>query len=342
MGLEDKSSSYLFWLSEYLARKLLVNIGPNAAVLLRFFEIGEMASKGRIDDLEYQAAPKDIADFINSGIWKSLDAEWMKRFGEVFLQSLPGMQGEIDALAAYIPANEEEIKLALQLGATPIEADTVILACINGRIPALMEQRFHDSALAFTDATVAALASGGKPMRLGYSDMEVQGDVLQLHTVSINLAANLEDILADITALVCFGREEAAFRDLGIEDNPQNPQWSKAMSELWENGCPGYGPCSGGKCQIDERYSLDAKVLRKAGAGGYAYSPRSDPARAVGLWLWDYARENACSVGAAVRAIKSKDFLPPLQFSDSPDRVFERLHARTKDCIEQSQVLSMR
>lgn len=342
MGLEDKSSSYLFWLSEYLARKLLVNIGPNAAVLLRFFEIGEMASKGLIDDLEYQPAPRDIADFINSGTWKTLDAEWTQRFGEVLLQSLPGMQGEINALAAYIPANEEDIKLALQLGADPLDANTIIHACLNDRIPAVMAQRFHDSAHAFTDAAVAALGSEGTPLRLGCSDLEIQENVLQLRNVSIDLMANLEDIFADITALVCFGREEAAVRNLGIEDNPQNPQWGKAMSELCKNGCPGYGPCADGKCQIDEQYSLDAKVLRKARASGYAYSPRSDSARAVGLWLWDYARENACSVGAAVRAIKGKGFLNPLQFSDSPDRVFERLHARTKNCIEQSQVLAMR
>lgn len=332
MGLEDKSSSYLFWLSEYLARKLLINIGPNAAVLLRFFEIGEMASKGRIEDLEYQPEPKDIAAFINSGTWKSLDAEWMQRFGEVLLQSLPGMQGEIDALAAYSPANEEDIKLAMRLGADPLDAETIIGICTSGRFPPVgMRQIFPDAARAFTDETVAALGDSGRQIRVGYSDMEIEDDVLKLQNVSINLAANMEDILADIAALVCSGREEMASR-IGV---------------LWpwpDEGkpCPGYGPCAGGKCQIDERYSLDAKVLRKAGASGYAYSPRSDSARAVGLWLWDYARENACSVGAAVRAIKGKDFLNPLQFSDSPDRVFERLHARTKECIEQSQVLSMR
>lgn len=80
MELEDKSSSYLFWLSEYLGRKLEANIGPNTFLLLRFFEIGEMADKGRIEDLEYQPAPKDIAAFINSDAWKGLNAEWMKRF----------------------------------------------------------------------------------------------------------------------------------------------------------------------------------------------------------------------------------------------------------------------
>lgn len=332
MGLEDKSSSYLFWLSEYLARKLLVNIGPNAAVLLRFFEIGEMVNKGQVEDLEYQPAPGDIAAFIDSGAWKAHTPELARRFSSAFIDSLSGMQAEIDALAAYIPANEEEIRLAMRLGVDPLDAETIIDMYTSGRFPPVgMRQIFPDAARTFTDETMTALGSSGRQIRVGYSDMEIEDDVLQLQNVSINLAANMEDILTDIAALVCSGREEMSSR-VGI---------------LWpwpDEGkpCPGYGPCADAKCQIDERYSLDAKVLRKAGAGGYAYSPRSDPARAVGLWLWDYARENACSVGAAVRAIKSKDFLTPLQFSDSPDRVFERLHARTKDCIEQSQVLSMR
>lgn len=341
MGLEDKSSSYLFWLSEYLARKLLINIGPDAAVLLCFFEIGEMHSKGLADDLKYQPTPRAIAAFIESGTWKNPGTEWAQRFGESFLEALPGMRDEIDRLAAYIPANEDEIKLALQLGADPLDAETIVLACMNGKVPDLMAQRFHGSAYAFTDMAVTAFGGEGAPLRLGYSKLDVQGGMLQLHDVRIDLAAHLQDILADVTALVCSGREEAAFNSLGIEDNPQNPQWGKALGELYKNGCPGYGPCSNGKCQIDERYSLAAKVLRKSGAGGYAYSPRSDSARAVGLWLWGYVQESGCSVAAAVRAIKQQDFLNTLQFSASPDRVFERIYTKTKKCIEQGEVFSM-
>lgn len=334
MKPNDKSSSYLFWLSEYLARNMLVNIGPNAGLLLRFFEIGEMATKGLLEDSVYQPAPKDIAAFINSGTWKTLDAEWMQRFGELFLQSFPIMQREVDALAAYIPDNEKEIERAMQLGSQPLDAEVIIRACINERLPALIEQQFFDAAIAFTDETVTVLDSGGDPRRVGYSDMDVQGSMLRLN-VSINLTANLEDILSDITTLVCFGREEMVF---------QSPQWQDAIRAGYgpcTNDCLGYGPCSGGKCQIDKRHSLDAKVLRKAATSNYTYSARSDAARAVGLWLWDYVRENDCSVGAAVRAIKGQDFLNPLQFSASPDRVFERFYARSRDCIEQKQVLSI-
>jgi hypothetical protein len=337
MGLEDKSSSYLFWLSEYLARKLVINIGPNAAVLLRFFEIGEMVSKGRIEDLEYQPAPKDIADFINSDTWKNLDADWMQRFGEVFLQSLPGMQGEIDALAAYIPANEEDIKLALQLGADPLDADTVIHACLNDRIPGIMAQRFHDSAHAFTDAAVAALGDEGTPLRLGYSDLEIQENVLQLRNVSIDLMANMEDILADITALICMAR-----MDVAVASGAMSDEYVEGRIEGTEDmKCPGYGPCSGGKCQINEQYSLDAKVLRKGEASGYAYSTSSDTARAIGLWIWDYARENACSVGSAARVAREQDFFKRLYDYRKSDRVLERWCARTNESIEQGRVLSV-
>lgn len=349
MELEDKSSIYLFWLSEYLARKWLVNIGPNAAMLLSFFAMGEECSKGLVDDFDYQSEPKDIASFIRFGAWKKPNAEWIKKFeGAYFypphseqyenvLYSLSGRQDEIDKLAAYIATNEEEAVFVRMAGADLTEAETIVFACINGNIPEIMRKKFHDSAHAFTDRAITLSDNAGKSQRLGYSDLEVKDGVLQLHNVAINIAANLDDIIADITSLVCISRVDEAVRNGAMSGE----YVSKCIQKGIEMECPGYGPCSGGKCQIGKRYSLGAKVLRTARVRGCAYDPRGDDARAMGLWLWDYARENACSVGGAIWALGEKDFFKQRYDVRTDQRTLHRWYTCTKKCIEKGEVLTM-
>lgn len=349
MELNGKSSSYLFWLSEYLARKLLINIGSNAIPLLYFFEIGEIESKGLIENTEYHPTPKDIATFIRSNAWMSLDAKRMQDHGflEQFLKSLPTLEDEIDKLVKYILANEREIEITLGLRAAPTAPNYVIRACIRKSFPRIMAQRFHDAARAFTNTTITMHDSGENSQRVGCSGMKIEHGGLHMHKISIDLAANLEDILADVTLLVCKGRMLAREAERGNASVDFEPLVCESWGcEDWDNedwdSCLGYGSCSDGRCQVDERYSLDAKVLRKAREIGNNYLPRSDNARATGLWLWDYVKKNDCSVGEAVRFIRGKMFLKQLQFSDSPDRVLERLHARTRECINIGAVISMR
>ena len=68
------------------------------------------------------------------------------------------------------------------------------------------------------------------------------------------------------------------------------------------------------------------------------YSIKSNLIRAVGIWLWDYAKENNCSVAAAVREIRRQSFWNNIGCYNSPDRHLERAFAKTSICIEQGEV----
>lgn len=82
---------------------------------------------------------------------------------------------------------------------------------------------------------------------------------------------------------------------------------------------------------------------------GLGFAINHNP-RAVGLWLWNYiqiryGRHVDLPHGAkseARKALKSRFDVGKLGYSDSEPRVFDRLYARTNECIQKSEVLPMK
>ena len=90
----------------------------------------------------------------------------------------------------------------------------------------------------------------------------------------------------------------------------------------------------------NSHYSFEEHVLATLNGEQTSYSPKSDRARATGLWIWDYVKEHGGSASAAVREAKKHPLISQW-FSASPDRVLERHHARTRECILNGAVLLM-
>lgn len=93
----------------------------------------------------------------------------------------------------------------------------------------------------------------------------------------------------------------------------------------------------------DSRYTEESyilKYLKKYKSLG-SYEIKSDNARTSGIWLWDFVKENRCSIAAAVRQIKKQPFIRDLGFENSPERALERHYAKTRECIEQKKMLPM-
>ena len=61
---------------------------------------------------------------------------------------------------------------------------------------------------------------------------------------------------------------------------------------------------------------------------------RSDPGRAIGLWLWDYTIQHSCTVTAAIQELRKNNLDSRLGFAQgSSDKIFERHYALAKKCI---------
>lgn len=70
-----------------------------------------------------------------------------------------------------------------------------------------------------------------------------------------------------------------------------------------------------------------------------------DPARAVGLWLWDYVQghggKDNCGVATSIRAMKEQlgPEIKALGFADTEQNVFRRFYRKTAECIYACEVL---
>jgi hypothetical protein len=68
--------------------------------------------------------------------------------------------------------------------------------------------------------------------------------------------------------------------------------------------------------------------------------------RVIGLWLWDYCRENDCGATTAIKALRSKynrvSYANADLLGNFDDKTLERLYKRTEKCIAKPQVLTLR
>lgn len=368
--IEKRAKAYLAWLAEYKGRQLLEYVGTNAPFLLGTF--AEFSGYDYEEDVEpkmIKGAAKNYAEKAKTFLYLLQDNTWQRHdlftrtvfrqdgidtekseadFPDIFDEhwqekrdKLLLLQDDIAILLSFALSNKDSLPFLLETQGRTNTAAAIIQAITGDSLHALYDfDYYHGYIPAFAGNSIEIRDTDGNTLTVGISALNVKGGKLRLQNVEIDLSVNMEDILADTAVLICSSRQEAA-SDAILPDIESGAVDEEAWEAQWDNGCLGFGPCSGGNCERTMDQSIFSKVLRKAQARG-SYSPRSDPARAVGLWLWDYIRDTRCSVGAAVRELKKQDFLTPLQFSSSPDRVFERIYARTRECIEQGEVLSMR
>ncbi|MEA4856546.1 hypothetical protein [Solidesulfovibrio sp.] len=69
-----------------------------------------------------------------------------------------------------------------------------------------------------------------------------------------------------------------------------------------------------------------------------SYSPRGDTARMIGLWLYDYCKENDCGGPTAITELRRTVFLNKLGIDSKQDREFQRWLVGTHKCIADSEV----
>ena len=69
-----------------------------------------------------------------------------------------------------------------------------------------------------------------------------------------------------------------------------------------------------------------------------SYQTGRDQARATGLWIWDYVKEHGGSINAAVLKAKKHPIILKW-YGESSERVLQRHHTGTRECIKKGVVL---
>jgi hypothetical protein len=67
--------------------------------------------------------------------------------------------------------------------------------------------------------------------------------------------------------------------------------------------------------------------------------PKNDTQRAVGLWLWDYVEQHHCSQKSAIQKFEDSGWFGRLRIENVEDSDLRFFYRRTKEAIEQAQVL---
>lgn len=77
----------------------------------------------------------------------------------------------------------------------------------------------------------------------------------------------------------------------------------------------------------------------RANTGQDCGRPKNDTQRAVGLWLWDYVEHHQCSQKNAIQKLEDSGWLGRLRLENVEDSDLRFFYRRTKEAIEQAQVL---
>jgi len=330
--MENRAKSFFFWLTEYKGRKLSNSVGEDAPFLLAYFMMLSIKKKEFIRAADNDFLTLFIRD-IREYNWSNVNNKKTVRacFGENASEKVELLSNERVSLYHFLANNEDDFTVLRQTCGKTHSAKTIIRLVLNNEIFLQFEGAMESFGFLCGKTCFKAMSDNGKTATHD-SFLNIRKGTLTLDRIEIDLTANTNDILSDFLAILCNARVQSACAHIETDEE---------LEAIFSKGCPGFGPCSGGECEKILGLTLYDKILRRASKSGYTYSLRSDAARAVGLWLWDYIRESRCSVGAAAREIKKQHFLEPLGFSSSPDRVFERIYARTRDCIEEGEVLSI-
>jgi len=325
---EIRAKNYFFWLTEYKIRRLIKYVGHNdARIYLTILSEAEWYKRAGVSRVANKATAQMLAEYIKQKNWgPELDHEDITGFyGNDIRDRFSKDRGCIDNIASYLFEYGDDLFYLLEAYRGKTSSEEIIKRHIEGTL--------HEKNEASFGAYSRHLKYRAPAFTAWWADDPISDGTVTFKRVEINLNADMKDILSDVAVEVCEARMEAL-----LHDKPDR------TDEELDQGCPGYGPCFGGKCEYIEGLGMVDTILRRAKqmGSGYAYTPCSDKARAIGLWLWDYVQENSCSVGEAARAVKKQDFFPRLLDDRTAERTLERWYARTNECIEQGQVLSMR
>ncbi len=328
VGKNNKAAFYLMWRLEYLSRQLFRAAGEYAPEILdnlnRVMQECVLAGKGKYDSL---------VEFIDAGDWRTPPCDALARLRIFRVHDIDCVISRIDT---FLKRNGEVLKLYPSCALWPTPRKTLCEYAENGTLLNLIGPIRGEVEIAYT--------GGRKSVVLQNARSEDQwGNISPLHQVSddgmmsldgyaIDVFAPMDDIFAEISLLVCRARKELIIVSQdGKERTPLD----------LSGGCDGIGPCAGGRCEMIDNAPLRQITIDKMDENGVTFATKSNNARAVGLWLWDFIEEHRCSGGEAIRALKKEPFLIPLMFSESPERTFQLYLEKTRACIEAGEVLPM-
>lgn len=316
MDSKQRAKSYLFWLLEYKGRNFLHHVGDNA------FELLERNMK--FYDLYVRAA--SCSESIQSF------SEFIKPMNAVSINDQESQYKKIHDYFLEYPDDYVFFGRTLMMLTS---SEKIVSMYEQGKIGEEISFFLEGQTRNESCTTIDAYGNNGKEVIPRFHTMPVKDNRLVLKDVSIDLNAPLDDILTDVATFVCAAREQAAILELG---DPSNEE----MKKLFDDGCPGFGPCRNG-CEAKDKYSFFGKLVREGKRLGYSYTAKSDQARTIGIWLWDYVDFNGCSVLSAIRVAEAEGVLKRLGYHSRVDaeRGLQRAYTETARCIAQGEVLSM-
>lgn len=202
------------------------------------------------------------------------------------------------------------------------------------------EQIIVDALSSLVDLPEYARFTDHAQCRVHYNDKTMEAGFLSFDRLEIDVSAPLDDILADITTEVCSARMEIAFYEQLASLN-SNDRPLQDMPLLNAEDCPGYGPCSDGRCERQPGKTSADKVLRTE------VPRRMNPIqRAIGIWLYDYiVSQNDQGYSAtptqALRAFGDVygDRFADMGLTNCDDSGFSFFLRMTKRCIQEKKVL---
>ena len=93
-------------------------------------------------------------------------------------------------------------------------------------------------------------------------------------------------------------------------------------------------------CFNEDTIVRNYQVVKNYSDVSYNVNTGVDGSRAIGIWLFDYILDKECSPTRAIKELRKLPSFEKLGKADSSNRVFERIYARTEQCIEKAEVLS--
>jgi len=149
----------------------------------------------------------------------------------------------------------------------------------------------------------------------GFSELvtDINNEVLK---IEIDLSHPVDQVLKDVNALVV-----NVYKLLGDDldtDSHRNLFLSIAQRTTPE--------------------ALESEKARVKSVSGF--NPSSAPARAIGLWVWDYLKEHGGSQKKAITALHCTGHLSGLELETVEDSDLRFYFRRTDDCIKAAEVLS--
>lgn len=312
---EIKADHYFFWLSEYRTRNYRTSALFNDFNLKvkQLVDLFSRHYKLQQDNIPHDDKIKCLSLIENTDDYKKINAHYNKKFREIakkvwgidYKRNLSKYDVEIYDIHSKILSIMSEISLKT-LKDEPWEltnSDTIIFKVINQ--DAFTFEHTPHSLSIFMKNILPALGENC----ISWTKREDNSIVIS--EMKININNNIDLILSEFHILLSLINFYEFQRGNEVSRNDMMKQYKR-------------------------HFKLFAK-----NSAFISYEKKSDNARAVGIWLWDYVKENKTSISSAVREIKAQKFLEPLGLAMSSDRTFNRMFSQTNECIEKCEVLAM-